>query len=312
MSSRILVLGGNGFIGSHLVEALITCGARVRVLTRSRCQYTKPVEGVDYRLADFADSVRLSEALVDVDVVVHLISTTVPATANMDPIADIQGNLLTSVRLLQLMRDQGVDRLVYLSSGGTVYGNVQTVPIPEGHDRKPLSSYGIVKVAIENYIEMFSAQHGLHSLILRASNPYGPRQGHLGVQGVIPTFFQRIAANEEITIYGDGSIVRDYIYIDDLVSLMVEAIQANLAGTYNVGVGQGVTIREILNIIQKITGITANIKFLPSRDFDVKKVVLDISKVRNHLDWSPHVPLREGCKRYWEWAKGSTKIIEAD
>lgn len=304
MNIRVLVLGGNGFIGSHLVEALVAGGARVRVLTRSGCKHTQPLHGVDYRYADFADSVSVAESLVDIDIVVHLISTTVPATANLDPLADINGNLLSTVRLLQQMRDLGVSRLVFISSGGTVYGNAKSVPIPEEHERNPLSSYGIVKVAIENYIAMFGMQHGLKSLVLRVSNPYGPRQGHLGIQGVIPTFFQRIIAGDEIRIWGDGSIVRDYIYISDLISFIVQSINNDLEGIYNVGSGRGVSLRDALSLVEEISGIPAKIKFLPPRGFDVERVVLDISKARQKLDWAPAVSLREGCERYWKWAKG--------
>ncbi|MDO9041537.1 MAG: NAD-dependent epimerase/dehydratase family protein [Desulfocapsaceae bacterium] len=305
MNMRVLVLGGNGFIGSHLVEALVAGGAHVRVLTRSGCQCPPSLHGVEYRYADFvADSVSVAESLVDVDLVVHLISTTVPATANMDPLADINGNLLPTVRLLQQMRDQGVSRLVFLSSGGTVYGDTQSIPIPEEHERNPVSSYGIVKVAIENYIAMFSAQHGLQSLVLRVSNPYGPRQGHLGVQGVIPTFFQRIITGDEIRIWGDGSSVRDYLYVSDLVSFVVGGINEDLSGVYNVGSGQGVSLKDVLSLIEEISGVSANVKYLSPRGFDVKKVVLDISKARKALDWEPLVPLREGCERYWKWAKG--------
>ena len=305
MNKKILVLGGNGFIGSHLVEALVAGGAHVRVLTRSGCQHTQQLSGVDYRYADFvSDSVSVAESLVDVDIVVHLISTTVPAIATLDPIADIHGNLLPTVRLLQQMRDQGVSRLVFLSSGGTVYGDARSIPIPEEHERNPLSSYGIVKVAIENYIAMFTALYGMKTLVLRVSNPYGPRQGHLGVQGVIPTFFQRIMAGDEIRIWGDGSSVRDYIYISDLVSCIMQGIHKDLVGVYNVGSGRGATVSDVLSLVEEVSGISACVKYLPSRGFDVKKIVLDISKARMAFDWAPTVSLREGCERYWKWAKG--------
>lgn len=298
---RVLVLGGGGFIGSHLVEALVAAGSHVLVLTRPGRQSVQLQQGVDYRFADFADSVSLAEALVDVDLVIHLISTTVPSTANLDPVADINGNLLSTVRLLQLMRDQGVSRLVFLSSGGTVYGDTKITPIPEDHERNPVSSYGIVKVAIENFITMFSSQYGLQPLVLRVSNPYGPRQRHLGVQGVIPTFFHRIVAGEEIRIWGDGTSVRDYLYITDLVSFITQAVREGLSGTYNVGSGQGTSLQEVLSLIQEISGIAANAKYLAPRDFDVNKVVLNISKACNAIDWKPLVSLREGCERYWKW-----------
>ena len=304
MNTRILVLGGNGFIGSHLVKALASNGWNVRVFNRPQQQLEPPLHGVNYRYADFADSVIVAEALVDVDIVIHLISTTVPATANLDPVADIQGNLISTVNLLQQMREIGVKRLVYMSSGGTVYGNAKTIPISEEQARAPLSSYGIVKVAIENYIAMFSALYGLQPLILRASNPYGPSQGHLGVQGVIPTFFQRIIAGEEIRIWGDGSTVRDYLYISDLISFLVKAIQKDLTGIYNVGSGEGASLQDILVLIEKISGRQANVKYLPSRGFDVQKVILNINKARQALNWEPIVSLPEGCERYWKWVKG--------
>ena len=304
MNSRILVLGGNGFIGSHLVEELVAEGYPVRVFSRSKYRPDEAILGVDYRYADFADSVSVAEALVDVDVVVHLISTTVPTTANLDPAADIRGNLISTVSLLQQMREMGVNRLVYLSSGGTVYGDARKIPIPEEHPRAPLSSYGIVKVAIENYIAMFSSLYGLQALVLRPSNPYGPRQGHLGVQGVIPTFFQRILSGEEIRIWGDGSTVRDYLYISDLTDFLVKSICCRLTGVYNVGHGEGASLREILSLVEEISGRRANVRYLPSRGFDVRKVILDISKARQALDWEPKVGLPEGCLRYWQWARG--------
>lgn len=304
MNTRILVLGGNGFIGSHLVKSLVANGLSVRVFGRSsNNRFEQPIQGVDYRYADFADSVQIAEALIDVDIVVHLISTTVPSTANLDPVADVQGNLISTIGLLQQMRELGVNRLVYLSSGGTVYGNAKIVPIPEEHERAPLSSYGIVKVAIENYIAMFSSLYGLQALILRASNPYGPMQGHLGVQGVIPTFFQRIINGEQIRIWGDGSAVRDYLYVDDLISFLVKGIQKNLVGVYNIGSGEGTSLREILTLIEKISGRQADVRYLPSRGFDVQKVILDINKAQKALDWQPVVSLQEGCNRYWQWVK---------
>lgn len=301
MNTQILILGGNGFIGSHLVEALAASGARVRVLDRTESLHSAPVRGVDYRFADFDDLASLAESLTDVDLVIHLISTTVPGTANLDPVSDIQGNLIGTVKLLQQMRDLGVSRILFLSSGGTVYGNAQTVPIAEDHALNPLSSYGIVKVAIENYIAMHCVLFGLKALVLRVSNPYGPRQGHLGVQGVIATFAQRIRDGEPIKIWGDGSVVRDYLYISDLVSFVVEALRRDLSGVFNVGSGQGTSVVDILSIVSEVSGCSPQVQFLPARGFDVRNVVLDISKARNEVSWEPKISLREGCDRYWQW-----------
>lgn len=301
MDNKILVLGGNGFIGSHLVEALVADGARVRVLDRSESLHREAVLGVDYRYAELVDLAAVSEALTDIDVVVHLISTTVPATANLDPVADIEGNLIGSVRLLQTIRELGVPKLVYVSSGGTVYGNAESVPISEEHGCKPLASYGIVKLAVERYIAMYCAASPVSSLVLRVSNPYGPRQGHLGVQGVIPTFCRRMMDGDMIKIWGDGSTVRDYIYITDLIHFMVTSIRQGLTGLYNIGSGHGASLTEILEILTAISGQRPNVEYLPKRPFDVNSVVLDISKAEQALGWRPKVTLREGCERYWRW-----------
>jgi UDP-glucose 4-epimerase len=257
---NILVIGGNGFIGSHVVDAMVAGGARVRVLDRPGSLRGDKSHAVDYRYGDFSDVAILVDALADSDLVVHLASTTVPGTADMDPIADIETNLVPSVRLLQQMRALSVERLLYLSSGGTVYGNARTVPIPEDHEREPLSSYGIVKVAIENYIGSFAARAGIKSLILRPSNPYGPRQGHIGVQGVIATFFQRMVNGEPIKIWGDGENVRDYIYIEDLVRFMTLGVERSLTGVFNVGSGQGSSVNEVLAVITEVSGITPEVK----------------------------------------------------
>lgn len=308
MNTQVLILGGNGFIGSHLVRALVGAGARVRVLDRGRNLLCEPLAGVDYRYADFDDIASLAEALADVDLVVHLISTTVPGTGNLDPVADIEGNLVGTVRLLQQMRELGVPRLLFLSSGGTVYGNTETVPIPEEHALCPRSSYGIVKVAIEHYIAMFASLSGLRALVLRVSNPYGPEQGHVGVQGVIATFFKRTLDGDPIKIWGDGSAVRDYIYIDDLVAFIVDAVRMEIDGVFNVGSGQGTSICELLSIIAKVSGRDAEVAFLPARGFDVRTVVLDTAKARHATGWSPKVSLLDGCEQYWAWLTDRSRM----
>ncbi len=251
---RILVLGGNGFIGSHIVDALHKRGDRVRVFDRFPNNYQPPKQGIDYRLGEFSDTAALAEALHDIDVVYHLISTSVPSTSNLDPVADIQGNLIATVQLLQQMVRLKVDRVVYLSSGGTVYGNPTINSVPESHPLNPICSYGVVKVAIENYLHMFSELHGLKPTILRASNPFGPRQGHVGVQGVIPTFLKRLIDNDPLQIWGDGSVVRDYIFIDDLVRLCLLAAEEEAVGVFNAGSGCGSSLKEIVESICLTSG----------------------------------------------------------
>lgn len=300
---KILVLGGNGFIGSHLVDALVLAGHKVRVFDRGAELYRSPLVEVDYRLGDFGDIPALAEALEGVDIVYHLISTTVPSTSNLDPVADIHGNLINTVRLLQLMVQKSISRIVFLSSGGTVYGIPDVVPIPETHPLRPICSYGVIKVAIENYLFMYQSLYGLQPLVLRASNPYGERQGHAGVQGVIGTYLQKISSGESIEIWGDGSVVRDFIHVSDLAGLCLKAGISSYTGIVNVGSGVGHSIRDVLVAIAGATGEAIEPVYKQGRAYDVPSVVLDISKAADELGWRPEVELLEGVRKTWQWMK---------
>jgi UDP-glucose 4-epimerase len=307
---RYLVLGGSGFIGSHVVLRLAELGHRVRVLDRAELPAELHQPGIEYRRVDFADIPSVAEGLADVDCVLHLVSTTVPGTANLDPIADVEGNLIGSIRLLQQMREVDIKRLVFLSSGGTIYGDPTITPVPEEHCIAPLSSYGIVKASIEAYLSMFARLSDFRNLVLRVSNPYGARQGHVGVQGVIPTFFQRIREDRPIRIWGDGSAVRDYLYIDDLAEAIVAATTREIVGTFNIGSGVGTSLADLLSLIARVSGRTPHIEYVPSRGFDVRSIVLDISKAHRVFQWQPQVLLEEGCRRYWEWLERESGSVD--
>lgn len=304
---RALVLGGNGFIGSHIVDRLLAEGHSVRVFDRSTERFRDALRGVDYRFGSFNDTPALSEAMQDVDIIYHAISTTVPSTSNKDPVFDIESNLINTVRLLNLMTDSGVSRIVYLSSGGTVYGIPEYSPIKETHPLRPICSYGVVKIAIENYIHMYSHLHGLEYILLRASNPYGPRQGHIGVQGVIGTFMGKYLNDEDVVVWGDGSVVRDFIYIDDLVELIVVAGQSNISGILNAGSGVGSSINDVISCLKSVSGKNLAPVYRPGRDYDVPSIVLDMDKARTILNFSPSVSLEEGVMRTWEWMQ---KVIK--
>ncbi len=297
---RTMVLGGTGFIGSHLVDRLLAEGHQVRVLSRSPERFRAPLPGVDYRQANLSDIPALVEALTGVEVVYQLISTTVPSTSNRDPIFDIESNLIGMVRLLQVIRDSGVRRLVYLSSGGTVYGAPEVLPIPESHPLHPICSYGVVKVAVENYLHMFHELHGLDYVVLRASNPYGERQGHYGVQGIIGTFLNKIRRGEELEVWGDGSLVRDFIHVADLARLCVLAGASERVGIYNAGSGSGHSIRVVLDFMEQAVGRSLPVLWREGRSFDVPRVVLDIAKAGGDFAWQPEVALADGIRRTWE------------
>lgn len=298
---NVLVLGGNGFIGSHLLDELLAVGHSVRVFDRFPENFRPPCPNVDYRTGQFGDAFSMAEALQGVEVVYHLISTTVPGTSNLNPIADISDNLIATVVLLDQMVKMGVKRIVYLSSGGTVYGKPRAVPISEDHPLNPICSYGVVKVAIENYLNMYHELYGLRPTIIRPSNPFGPRQGHGGVQGVIATFFAKIFHNRPITVWGDGSIIRDYMYVTDLTRLCVIAGEGDFTGVLNAGSGKGVSVSNIIEQLKDVTGRQPSVSYEPGRAFDVKEIVLDISRAKTITGWHPIVDFADGLKQHWDW-----------
>ncbi len=300
---KLLILGGSGFIGSHVVDAALAAGHRVRVYDRMPERFRPTPPGVEFMQGDLSDTAALAEALIGMDMVFHLVSATVPTTANLDPIADIQGNLIATLRLMELMRSQQIPRLLYLSSGGTVYGIPTMVPVPEAHPLQPISSYGIVKVAIENYIRMEANLHGLEATILRPSNPYGPRQGHGGVQGIIGTYLWRHAKGEGMELWGDGSVVRDFIHVRDLADLCVLCADQNVTGTFNAGAGEGQSVLDIINGIGRVSGTPLDPIRKPGRKFDVPRVVLDISAVQAATGWHPQTPFEDGLAQSWAWVQ---------
>ena len=302
---KVLVLGGCGFIGSHVVDALLAKGQSVRVFDRAPERFRPALRGVDYRLGNFSDRMALIDALSGVDAVMHLVSTTFPGTADLDPKTDVIDNLAGTISLLDCMVSLGLSRILFLSSGGTVYGIPDAVPIPETHPLRPISSYGIVKVAIESYLDMYSRTRGLSPIIIRASNPYGPRQGHRGVQGVITTFLSRVLADEQIEIWGDGSVVRDYLHVSDLASLCATAICSKHVGPYNAGSGAGTSINGVLAVLRQVTGKPINPVYKPGRALDVPRSVLDISKARQDFDWLPNADLKKGVTETWKWMRDS-------
>lgn len=298
---KALVLGGSGFIGSHVVDALLRAGCAVTVFDRGPEIFRSPLPGVTYTFSDFADQGAMSKALMGQDVVFHLISTTFPASANLNPKADVTGNLLGTLNLIELMNSIGISRLIYLSSGGTVYGRPEMEPISEDHPMRPIGSYGIVKAAVEQYLEMYRLTSGLRPLAIRAANPFGPRQGHTGVQGVISTFMRRVIAGEPVEIWGDGSVVRDYLYVADLAELCVMAAKSDLVGAVNAGSGKGHSLNDIIESIAGLAGYRPEIRFLPGRLVDVPSSILDISRANKFLDWSPSTSFEDAMSHTWRW-----------
>ncbi|MBU2861283.1 MULTISPECIES: NAD-dependent epimerase/dehydratase family protein [Acidithiobacillus] len=302
---KCLVLGGGGFIGSAVCDRLLRDGHRVRVLARPKLASYRvfgPEEPMEWMRGDFLNVHDLREAVQGMDAVFHLVSTTVPKSANDDPIRDVQSNLVGALQLLQLLREQPVGKIIFVSSGGTVYGPPRYLPIDEDHPTNPLTAYGITKLAIEKHLQMFTHIHGVPSIILRVSNPYGPRQRIETAQGAVGVFLHRALAGAPIEIWGDGETTRDYIYIGDVAEVLARAVTYDgREQVFNVGTGQGTSLNALVEWIERVIDRPVQRVYRPARAFDVPVSVLDNTRIREAFDWSPQVGLPEGLTRTLAW-----------
>lgn len=298
---KVLVIGGCGFIGSHVVDALMGAGHSVRVYDRQPERFRAPIKGVEYIFGDFSDRMTLAEAISGTDAVYHLVSTTFPGTADLDPPTDVTENLVGTLRLMDTMLGLNVRRLLFMSSGGAIYGIPQITPTPEDHPLRPIGSYGIVKAAIESYLEMYRRTRGLSPVVIRASNPYGPRQGHVGVQGIVGTFLRKAFQDESIEIWGDGTVVRDYLAVTDLADLCVRAGTSEQTGAYNGGSGKGVSVNEIVAHIAAVTGRKLDVTHKAARPVDVPRSILDCTRAEADFGWRAQCSIRQGIADTWDW-----------
>jgi UDP-glucose 4-epimerase len=299
--TRILVAGGAGFLGSNLVDAALRRGHAVTVLDRPGAPSGLPSDTrarLNWLEGDFRDPQILHSACAGQDVVFHLIGTTLPKSSNEDPEFDFLSNVTGTIRLLQAAKQQGVRKLVFVSSGGTVYGVPRQVPIPETHPTDPISSYGISKLAIEKYLALFRSEHGLDYVILRVANPYGPHQRPEGAQGAVAVFAWRALKGQPIEIWGDGTVLRDYVYVADVIEAMMRAMEVQeQERLFNVGSGVGHTLSDIVRVIERVIGRRVEVNHTSGRSLDVPANVLDISRARQMLGWNPAVSFEEGIER---------------
>jgi UDP-glucose 4-epimerase len=302
---NILLLGGAGFIGTHLTHALLEAGHVVRIFDRPSALVPPLIAGHP-RLAriegDVLNHDDVESALEDMEVVFHLVSTTLPKSSNDNPEYDIETNLVTSVRLLEAARRLSIRRVIFLSSGGTVYGVPEHVPIAESHPCNPISSYGIVKLAIEKYLHLYRVLHGLDSCTVRLSNPFGEYQRIQSAQGAVGVFLHRAITQQSIEIWGDGSVTRDYIYIGDVAEALLKLLDYDGPHkTFNIGSGLGMNLNEIIGQIEAVLGRSVSRVFKPARRFDVPVNVLDIGLARRELRWAPRTSFSEGLARTAAW-----------
>jgi len=306
-----LVIGGGGFIGSQVVRTLCASGRAVRVFGRSSLRARNNldgVEGVEIFEGDVANHGEVEAALDGVEEVLYLVHTTVPASSMKDLTFDLETNVPPLIYVVQsLARHETARRLVFLSSGGTVYGDVDdAVPITEHHPLVPISSYGLTKMIAEHYIRLCLAGGHVAVDVLRPSNVYGPRQNLDRPQGAVGHFLRALQQGTSVTIFGDGGTVRDYLYVRDLaeaVRLCLDdsGAQPGVVRTFNVGTGSGVSLRELIGIIEGVVAKPLSVSRQPARGFDCEFNVLSPQKIGREIGWTPEVELEEGIRETWRW-----------
>lgn len=298
----MLVTGGMGFLGLPLVERLAAGGCAVTVLDRvvgTRSEEPARVRHATLVAGDFADPAAVLPALDGIDVVYHLACSTVPSTSAADPPRDVAENVLGSVRLFEAAARRGVEKIVYPSSGGTVYGRPRRLPIDESHPTEPIGVHGATKLATERYLAALARQRGFTATVLRIANPYGPGQWRRRSQGVLGALLRAVATGEPMTIWGDGSVVRDYLYLDDAVRALAAARTRGDGEIVNVGSGRGRSIRELLEAVERVTDRPVPVRWEADRGFDVEANVLDPARAREVLGWEPRVSLDDGIGKMW-------------
>ncbi len=293
---RVVVTGGSGFIGTHVMR--MARGQHIEAIALSRSGDCPGLVRADIR-----DRHTLETILLPGDTVIHLANSTNPTTSESDRVRDVEENLVGTLQLLEACVNKSVSKFVYASSGGTVYGIPSAIPIPETHETNPISAHGAMKLAAEKYVQMYGAQLGLEYLILRCANAYGPGQTGRRGQGIIGRAIQNALRDESLEIWGDGTVVRDFIYVEDVAEALLLAITSDATGELvNIGSGTRTSVNDIIDLVGRAVGRPLRVTYTPSRRIDVPVSILDITKAASLLGWKPRTPIEDGISLCHEWA----------
>jgi len=298
------VVGGAGFIGQELVRQLRFSGREVKVIDKARKTLLGFDPSVEYLTGDFGQREFMLQNLRGADELVDLAYASIPKTSYEDPVGDIIENLPPAVQLFQIASELGIKKMIFISSGGTVYGQAIYLPIDESHPTNPITPYGITKLAVEKYASLYHHIKKLPVICLRPGNAYGPGQIPYRGQGFIATAIASIRDNKEIILYGQNGTVRDYVHVEDLAKSIVHALELGRDGEiYNVGSGIGLSNRSVLNWLEKKAEETDRkilLKILPPRMFDVRENILSSNKIFQDTGWKPLISFEEGINQVWQ------------
>jgi len=304
----MLVTGGAGFIGSHVVDRFIAGGHEVAVLddlSTGRREWIHP--RARFHEIDLTDAAATDRCLADFrpEVVSHHAAQIDVRKSVADPIHDARTNILGSISLLQACTRHGARKVIYASTGGALYGEGRSLPATEDHPIQPVSPYGASKHTVEHYLHLWKLLHGLDWTVLRYPNVYGPRQAPHGEAGVNAIFIGLMLQGERPRIFGSGSAVRDYLYVDDVVAANLRALERAGGETLNLGTGVPISVGDIVRELNRILGTSLEPIHEPERPGEIQRIYLDASRARRVMDWVPTVTFSEGLRRTVEWARGA-------
>lgn len=309
---KILVTGGAGFIGSHVVDAYIKLGHSVTVVDNLSSGKEEFVNSEASLIeADITDKNRVQEIIFEhrPEVINHHAAHIQVGYSVKNPQFDAENNIIGLLNIMEAAKDVGVKKVIMASTGGAMYGNKQT-PFTEDMKEEPLSPYGVSKRSGELYLNYYHEQYGVPYTVLRYANVYGPRQNPHGESGVIAIFSEMIAEGKAPVINGDGSHTRDYVFVDDVVNANVLALSSNFIGALNIGTGREISTNDVFRSVVKEFGIALPETHGAERPGEQVTSALSYQKASSVLGWQPTVPFEEGVKRVVEWYKEHQKAIE--
>jgi UDP-glucose 4-epimerase len=301
---KILVTGGAGFVGSHVVDRLLDDGHTVEVLDNlSTGRRERIHRNARLHVCDLRDA-RLDQVIATVapDVLVHVAAQAAVARSVIDPRFDASINVIGTVALLEACRHAGVRRVLYTSTGGAAYGDTDILPTTEDHPLRPASPYGVSKTSAERYIDCWAGLTGGRALTLRLANVFGPRQDPAGEAGVVAIFASRLLAGDRCMVNGDGEQTRDYVYVLDVADAISRAVATpDAVGAANIGTGVETTVNDIYRHLAALTGVTVSAQHAPARPGEQRRSVLDATRAKKMLGWSATTPFPEALRQTVAW-----------